>query len=109
MFTNLNLTDTGYKVLCREVAEDLELREERFGFEPEITAKLARRKLRIYEVGISYSGRTYVEGKKIGWRDGVHAARCIVRYSQIGERVCGRPWAFGSSRGDSLPVTEPLG
>jgi glycosyltransferase involved in cell wall biosynthesis len=92
IFTNLNLTDmeTGYKVLRREVVEGLDLREERFGFEPEITAKIARRGLRIYEVGISYSGRTYAEGKKIGWRDGVHAARCILRYSQVGERISRR-------------------
>jgi glycosyltransferase involved in cell wall biosynthesis len=90
LFTNLNLTDmeTGYKVLRRDIVDLLDLREERFGFEPEITAKVARRRLRIYEVGISYSGRTYAEGKKIGWRDGLHAARCILRYSQIGERVC---------------------
>ena len=89
MFTNLNLTDmeTCYKAFRREVVQGLELKENRFGIEPEITAKVARGGLRIYEVGISYQGRTYAEGKKIGWRDGLHAARCIVRYSSLGERV----------------------
>ena len=81
-FTNLNLTDmeTCYKVFRREVLTQLELREDRFGIEPEITAKVARLGVRVYEVGISYSGRTYDEGKKIGWRDGVSAMRCIVKY-----------------------------
>jgi glycosyltransferase involved in cell wall biosynthesis len=89
MFTNLNLTDmeTCYKAFRREVIESFEIREDRFGFEPEITAKVSRGGWRIYEVGISYSGRTYEDGKKIGWRDGVHALRCIVRYSPIGERL----------------------
>ena len=73
MFTNLNLTDmeTCYKAFRREVIQSIEICENRFGFEPEITAKVARKGCRIYEVGISYSGRTYAEGKKIGWRDGV--------------------------------------
>jgi len=90
-FTNLNLTDmeTCYKVFRREVIQSLELREDRFGFEPEITAKVAKGKWRIYEVGISYSGRTYAEGKKIGWRDGVHAGRCIIRYSYLWDRLFG--------------------
>ncbi|NDE79970.1 MAG: glycosyltransferase family 2 protein, partial [Actinobacteria bacterium] len=70
----------------REVIQSIEIEEDRFGFEPEITAKLARGRWRIYEVGISYSGRTYDEGKKIGWRDGVRAVYCIVRYSAIGEK-----------------------
>jgi len=84
-FTNLNLTDmeTCYKVLRREIVQSLDLREDRFGIEPEITAKLARGQWRIYEVGISYSGRTYAQGKKIGWRDGFQAFRCIVRYSPL--------------------------
>jgi glycosyltransferase involved in cell wall biosynthesis len=88
-FTNLNLTDmeTCYKAFRREVIQGLELREDRFGFEPEITAKVARRGWRVYEVGISYHGRTYAEGKKIGWRDGLHAARCIVRYSGLWDRL----------------------
>jgi len=87
-FTNLNLTDmeTGYKVFRREVLETFELEEDRFGIEPEMTAKAAAGKWRIYEVGISYKGRTYAEGKKIGWRDGVHAVQSIVRYSRLGER-----------------------
>lgn len=88
-FTNLNLTDmeTCYKVFRREVIQQLQLREDRFGFEPEVTAKVARGGWRIYEVGISYAGRTYAEGKKIGFKDGLHAARCIVRYSALGERL----------------------
>jgi glycosyltransferase involved in cell wall biosynthesis len=88
-FTNLNLTDmeTCYKVFRREVIQSLDLREDRFGFEPEVTAKVAKGGWRIYEVGISYSGRSYDEGKKIGWRDGVHAARCIVRYSRLWDRL----------------------
>jgi len=89
MFTDLNLTDmeTGYKVFRRAVIQSIEIEEARFGFEPEITAKVAGRGLVIYEVGISYSGRTYAEGKKIGWRDGVQAVWCILRYSKPGRRV----------------------
>jgi glycosyltransferase involved in cell wall biosynthesis len=87
--TNLNLTDmeTGYKVFRREVLQSFELEEDRFGIEPELTAKAAAGRWRIYEVGISYRGRTYAEGKKIGWRDGVRAVVSIVRYSAIGERL----------------------
>jgi glycosyltransferase involved in cell wall biosynthesis len=83
MFTNLNLSDmeTGYKVFRREIIQGIEIRENRFGFEPEITAKVARKKARVYEVGISYSGREYSEGKKITWRDGLWALWCIIRYS----------------------------
>ena len=83
MFTNLNLTDmeTGHKAFKREVIQAINLEQDRFGFEPEITVKIARMKVRVYEVGISYSGRTYAEGKKIGWRDGVAALWCIVKYS----------------------------
>jgi glycosyltransferase involved in cell wall biosynthesis len=89
MFTDLNLTDmeTCYKAFRRDVIQSIQIEEDRFGFEPEVTAKLARGKWRIYEVGISYAGRTYAEGKKIGWRDGVRALVCIVRYSPIGERL----------------------
>ncbi|MBT0652305.1 glycosyltransferase family 2 protein [Geomobilimonas luticola] len=85
MLTNLNLTDmeTGYKVFRRQVLERITIEEDRFGFEPEITAKIARQKLRIYEVGISYSGRTYREGKKIGWKDGISALRCILKYNLL--------------------------
>jgi len=83
MFTDLNLTDmeTCYKVFRREILQGIELHEKRFGFEPEIVAHIARMKLRIYEMGISYSGRTYEEGKKIGARDGLRALYCIVRYN----------------------------
>jgi glycosyltransferase involved in cell wall biosynthesis len=83
MFANLNLTDmeTCYKVFRREVLEKITIEENRFGFEPEITAKLAKLNVRIYEVGISYSGRTYKEGKKIGWKDGLSAIRCILKYN----------------------------
>jgi glycosyltransferase involved in cell wall biosynthesis len=89
MFTNINLTDmeTCYKAFRREVVQSLDLREERFGIEPEITAKVAKGNWRIYEVGISYHGRTYDEGKKIGWRDGLHAGRCIIRYSTLWDRL----------------------
>jgi glycosyltransferase involved in cell wall biosynthesis len=86
--TNLNLTDmeTCYKAFRREVIQAITIEEDRFGFEPEITAKLAAGGWRIYEVGISYSGRTYDEGKKIGWKDGVRALVCIVKYSPIVRR-----------------------
>jgi hypothetical protein len=89
MFTNLNLTDmeTCYKVFRREVIQSIAVEEDRFGFEPEVTAKVARAHWRVYELGISYNGRTYDEGKKIGWRDGVRAVQCIVKYSATGERV----------------------
>lgn len=87
VFTDLNLTDmeTCYKAFRRNVIQSIEIEEDRFGFEPEITAKIARGGWRVYEVGISYSGRTYAEGKKIGWRDGVRAFYCIVRYSRLGD------------------------
>jgi glycosyltransferase involved in cell wall biosynthesis len=87
-FTNLNLTDmeTCYKVFRREILEQIVVEEDRFGVEPEVTAKVAQLGCRVYEVGISYHGRTYAEGKKIGWRDGVRAAFCIVAYSPIGRR-----------------------
>jgi glycosyltransferase involved in cell wall biosynthesis len=83
MLTNINLTDmeTCYKAFRREVIQSIQIRENRFGFEPEITAKVARKRLRIYEVGISYYGRTYAEGKKIGWKDGVRAIYCILKYN----------------------------
>jgi glycosyltransferase involved in cell wall biosynthesis len=83
MFTNLNLSDmeTCYKVFRREVIQAINLEQNRFGFEPEVTVKISRMKLRIYEVGISYSGRTYEEGKKIGWKDGFQALWCILKYS----------------------------
>jgi glycosyltransferase involved in cell wall biosynthesis len=85
MFTNLNLTDmeTCYKAFRREVIQSIAIEESRFGFEPEITAKVARLGVRIYEVAISYHGRTYAEGKKIGWKDGFSALRCILKYNLL--------------------------
>jgi len=101
MCTNLNLTDmeTCYKMFRREVIQAIPIEEDRFGFEPEITAKVARLGCRIYEVGISYAGRTYADGKKIGWKDGVRAVWCIVKY-----RV--RP---GVARGAHLRGAHPRG
>ena len=83
MATNLNLTDmeAGFKAFRREVIQQIRIQESRFGFEPEIVAKVSRLKVRIYEVAISYYGRTYAEGKKVGWQDGVSALRCIVKYN----------------------------
>jgi hypothetical protein len=85
MCTNLNLTDmeTGFKAFRREFIQKIKIQENRFGFEPEITAKLARQGARFYEVGISYSGRTYQEGKKVGWKDGFRALWCIFRYNFV--------------------------
>lgn len=85
MMTNINLTDMEvcYKALRREVADTIEIEENRFGFEPEITAKVAKGKWRIFEMPISYFGRTYEEGKKIGWRDGVRAIVCILKYNLL--------------------------
>lgn len=86
VFTDLNLTDvwTCYKAFRREVLQRLDLREDRFGFEPEVTAKIARLGCRVYEVPISYAGRTYEEGKKIGWRDALSGLRCVLRYNLFG-------------------------
>jgi glycosyltransferase involved in cell wall biosynthesis len=83
MFTNLDLTDmeTCYKVFRREIIQSIDIEEDRFGFEPEITAKIAKKGYRIFEVGISYSGRTYAEGKKINWKDGLRALWCILKYN----------------------------
>jgi len=82
-FTNLNLTDmeTCYKAFRREIIQSITIEEDRFGFEPEVTAKVSRKKCRIYEVGISYYGRTYEEGKKIGWKDRFRAIYCILKYN----------------------------
>ena len=87
-FTDLNLSDmeTCYKAFRREVIQSINIRENRFGFEPEVTAKIAKMNLRIYEVGISYYGRTYDEGKKIGWKDGVRAVYCILKYNLWAKR-----------------------
>ena len=84
IFTDLNLTDmeTCYKLFDAKILKNIDLKENRFGFEPEVTAKIYRvKKIRIYEVGISYYGRTYREGKKIGWKDGFHAIWCILKYN----------------------------
>jgi hypothetical protein len=85
MLTDLNLTDMEvcYKVFRREILEKIIIEEDRFGFEPEITAKVARLKCRIYEVGVSYAGRTYSEGKKIGVKDGLRAIWCILKYNLL--------------------------
>lgn len=83
LFTDLNLSDmeTCYKAFRREIIQSVDIRENRFGFEPEVTAKISKLNIRIYEVGISYYGRTYDEGKKIGWKDGVRAVYCILKYN----------------------------
>jgi glycosyltransferase involved in cell wall biosynthesis len=101
--TDLNLTDmeTCYKVFRREVIQSIPLEENRFGFEPEVTVKIAKRRLRVYEVGISYSGRTYEEGKKIGWKDGVRAFWCMVKYSWKEPRLESR---IPTEQAVSLPV-----
>jgi glycosyltransferase involved in cell wall biosynthesis len=87
--TNMNMSDmeTCYKVFRREVLQSILIEEDRFGFEPEITVKIAKRRLRVYEVGISYWGRTYVEGKKIGWRDGFRALFCLLKYTIAEPRI----------------------
>src|ERR1700690_1523757 len=101
--TNINLTDmeTCYKAFRREVIQAIPIEENRFGFEPEITVKVARRKLRIFEVGISYSGRTYEEGKKIGWKDGVRALYCLFKYSLKEPRVMGASIISAPAPGES--------
>jgi hypothetical protein len=90
MFTNLNLTDMEvcYKVFKRQILDDITLEEDRFGFEPEFTAKIACLNYIIYEVGISYYGRTYEEGKKIGWRDGARAVYVILKYGLFRQKAC---------------------
>jgi glycosyltransferase involved in cell wall biosynthesis len=99
--TDLNLTDmeTCYKVFRREIIQAIPIEEDRFGFEPEITIKVAKRRLRVYEVGISYSGRTYDEGKKIGWKDGVRALWCLGKYAVKEQRVA---WQVPSQDVSSL-------
>ena len=101
--TNINLTDmeTCYKVFRREVIQSIPIEENRFGFEPEITVKVAKRRLRIYEIGISYSGRTYKEGKKIGWKDGFRALWCLFKYS-IRERPLSAPAPVEAVETDSV-------
>ena len=108
MLTNLNLTDmeTGFKVFRREVIQSITLEQNRFGFEPEVTVKIARMRLRIYEVGISYYGRTYEEGKKIGWRDGVKALWCILRYTITTPHSTFKPAEQSASQAASSGVLD---
>lgn len=102
MFTNINLSDmeTCYKAFKREIIQSIEIEENRFGFEPEITAKVARMRCKIYEVGISYYGRTYEEGKKIGWKDGFAAIKCILKYNLFGANKSG---AGSKERSEETP------
>ena len=113
--TNINLSDmeTCYKVFRREIMQAIPIEENPFGFEPEITVKVAKRRLRIYEVGISYWGRTYEEGKKIGWKDGVRCLWCLMKYS-IKERAVPLPHSADSeasawllSQIDRIPPRDP--
>jgi glycosyltransferase involved in cell wall biosynthesis len=99
--TNINLTDmeTCYKVFRREVIQAIRLEEDRFGFEPEVTVKIAKRNLRIYEVGISYWGRTYEEGKKINWKDGLRALWCLLKYSLTEPRL---PYPSVAHKGEAV-------
>ncbi len=110
MFTNLNLSDmeTGFKVFRREVIQSIRLEQNRFGFEPEVTVKISRMNLRIYEVGISYYGRTYEEGKKIGWKDGVKALWCIVKYSIKTRRSAYQPTPQTSAKGSSGDLLDSV-
>ena len=109
--TDLNLTDmeTCYKAFRREVIQSMNLGENRFGFEPEVTVKIAKRRLRVYEVGISYSGRTYEEGKKIGWKDGVRAVWCLLKYSIIEPRASLAPAADRALSETEDPQPTPSG
>jgi glycosyltransferase involved in cell wall biosynthesis len=97
--TNMNMTDmeTCYKVFRREIIQSIPIEEDRFGFEPEITVKIAKRRLRVYEVGIGYWGRTYEEGKKIGWKDGVRALWCLLKYTFKEPRLNPRPLVAGTA------------
>ncbi len=106
--TNINLSDmeTCYKVFRREIIQAIPIEENRFGFEPEITVKVAKRRLRIYEVGISYWGRTYEEGKKIGWKDGFRALWCLLKYS-ITEPVVALKAAAGEETLEKLRPKQP--
>ena len=109
--TNINLSDmeTCYKVFRRDIIQSIPIEEDRFGFEPEITVKIAKRKLRIYEVGIGYWGRTYEEGKKIGWKDGVRALWCLLKYAATEPSVTAplraqpSEWVEPEKSGASIP------
>jgi glycosyltransferase involved in cell wall biosynthesis len=108
--TNINLSDmeTCYKVFRRDVIQSIAIEEDRFGFEPEITVKVAKRRLRIYEVGISYFGRTYEEGKKIGWRDGFRALWCLAKYAIKESAVSVRsPGTAGDRAVDNAQQRQP--
>ena len=109
--TNINLTDmeTCYKAFRRDVIQAIPIEEQRFGFEPEITVKLAKRRLRIYEVGISYWGRTYEEGKKIGWKDGARAIWCLLKYSikESGAKPATSPEPLPEPAGEPASNTHP--
>jgi glycosyltransferase involved in cell wall biosynthesis len=102
--TNINLTDmeTCYKAFRREVIQSIPIEETRFGFEPEITVKVAKRRLRIYEVGIGYWGRTYEEGKKIGWKDGFRALWCLLKYSITEPAATLQPYAATAEQGQEI-------
>jgi glycosyltransferase involved in cell wall biosynthesis len=107
--TNMNMTDmeTCYKAFRREILQSIPIEENRFGFEPEITVKIAKRRLRVYEVGISYWGRTYEEGKKVGWKDGLRALWCLAKYSLKEPRVpLSTPLSTAMSTGP-LPGAKP--
>ena len=108
MFTNLNLTDmeTCYKAFRRDVLASFVIEEDRFGFEPEVTAKVAQGGWRVYEVGVSYHGRTYAEGKKINWKDGVRAMWCIARYSRPGVALSRRRRPVAAAPGRSIQVVD---
>jgi glycosyltransferase involved in cell wall biosynthesis len=108
MFTNLNLTDmeTCYKAFRREVLVGITIEEDRFGFEPEITAKVAKTGCRVFEVGISYNGRTYEEGKKIGWQDGVRAIYAILKYNLLRRQSPTRVWKVNTPEAISLPRSK---
>jgi glycosyltransferase involved in cell wall biosynthesis len=106
--TNMNMSDmeTCYKVFRREILQAIPIEENRFGFEPEITVKIAKRRLRVYEVGISYWGRTYEEGKKIGWKDGFRALWCLLKYTLKERRLSPRPLVAGAPE-NAKSVSNP--
>jgi glycosyltransferase involved in cell wall biosynthesis len=108
--TNMNMSDmeTCYKVFRREILQAIPIEEDRFGFEPEITVKIAKRRLRVYEVGISYWGRTYEEGKKIGWKDGFRALWCLLKYTLAEPRLSSQPAHQVTRRAHSDPESRDI-
>jgi glycosyltransferase involved in cell wall biosynthesis len=108
--TNMNLTDmeTCYKAFRREVIQSIPLEEDRFGFEPEVTVKIAKRRLRVYEVGISYWGRTYEEGKKIGWKDGFRALWCLLKYTMAEPKISSQQAMNKARIGDSAGQPQDI-